>query len=140
MLRNIVFLFALFLLIAFVPASKNKTQEVKVLNDYELSDKQYTAWQSIKNNWEATDFEKIKVEQKVSLNCKSCSAFYAEIIFTINASGKLESYKLVNGKKCGQSISKDLELRIMRNFFKFEFPVVLRGLSFQAKLGDVLKC
>jgi len=136
MKKSILLLFIAVLQFAFV----SKKQETKVLNDYELSDKQYAAWQSIKNNWEATEFEKIKAEQKVVLSCKSCNAFYADFIFTINASGKLESYKLLAGKKCGQSISKELEVRIVRMFLKFEFPGALRNITFQTRLGNALKC
>lgn len=134
MLRNI------FLFFVFLTSVSFQNGETRVLNDYELSDKQFTDWNAIKNNWYATDFEKIKVEQKVALNCKSCSAFMMEVVLTINQNGKLESYKMVNGKKCGIPINKELEVRMMRNFFKFEFPGSLRGITFQTKIGDALKC
>lgn len=134
MLKNVFLLFVFFSIASF------QNGESKILNDYELSDKQFSDWNAIKNNWYATDFEKIKVEQKVAMSCKSCSSFMMDVILTINQNGKLESYKMVSGKKCGVPFNKELEVRMMRNFFKFEFPGSLRGLTFQTKIGDALKC
>ncbi len=136
------------LVLLFVFSNKNFGQEIKVdneidtnvLNDYELTDKQYTAWKSIKYNWMANDYELIKSENKIKLNCANCSAFYVEVVIKINESGKMEYYKLVNGKRCGVGLTKELELRIMRKFFKFEYPFELRNTTFKTKLGDVLKC
>ena len=42
--------------------------EQSVLNDYELTDKQYSAWKSIKNNWMATEYEAIQAENKIKLS------------------------------------------------------------------------
>jgi hypothetical protein len=53
----------------------------------------------ISNFWLADDFEKIKFENKIDISCKSCSGVYMDVIIKINASGKLEYYKLVKGKK-----------------------------------------
>jgi hypothetical protein len=132
----------------FIFSIKSIAQEVvvdnwipeKVLNDYELNDKQYSAWKRVFNNWMVGDYEAIEVENKIKLNCKTCESFYMDVIIKINASGKLEHYKVVGGKKCTISITKQLELRIMRNFFKFEFPPELRNQIFQVRLGNVLKC
>lgn len=136
------------LILLFVVSKTNSAQEVlvdkeidlNVLNDYELTDKQYSAWKSIKNNWLANDYELIKSENKIKLNCSNCSAFYVEVIIKINQSGKMEYYKLVNGKRCGVELTKQLELRMMRKFFKFEYPFELRNVTFKTRLGDVLKC
>ena len=136
------------LILLFVFSNKNFAQEVAVetpadptvLNDYELTKKQYAAWKSIQNNWIVSDYEVIEAENKIKLNCKTCSSFYVEVIIKINASGKFEYYKLLNSKKCGITIDKKLELRIMRNFFKFEYPSELRNVTFKTRLGTVLKC
>lgn len=117
-----------------------KQSDVTVLNDYELTDKQYAAWKSIQNNWLVGDYETIQAENKIKLNCKSCEAFYIEVIVKISKDGKLEYYKLVNSKRCGVAVTKDVELRIMRRFFKFEYPFELRGTTFKTRLGNVLKC
>lgn len=118
----------------------DKEIDLSVLNDYELTDKQYSAWKSIKNNWLANDYELIKSENKIKLNCSNCSAFYVEVVIKINESGKMEYYKLVNGKRCGVGLTKQLELRVMSKFFKFEYPFELRNTTFKTRLGDVLKC
>ena len=117
-----------------------KEIDTNVLNDYELTDKQYSAWKSIKYSWLASDYELIKSENKIKLNCKDCSAFYVEVVIKINESGKMEYYKLINGKRCGLGFTKELELRVMRKFFKFEYPFELRNTTFKTRLGDVLKC
>lgn len=118
----------------------NKALSNTILNDYELSDKQYASWKMIQNNWIVSDYEKIKLENQVQLNCKNCESFYINVVIKINASGKMEYYKMIDGKKCGMSITKQLELRLMRNFFKYEFPAELRNITFQTRLGSVLKC
>ncbi|MGZ4049288.1 MAG: hypothetical protein ACXVPU_18660 [Bacteroidia bacterium] len=118
----------------------NKALSNTTLNDYELTDKQYAAWKTIKNNWIVSDFEAIKTENNVKMNCKNCEAFYIDVIIKINASGKLEYYKMLDGKYCGIGVTKKLELRFMRNFFKFEYPAELRNVTFQTRLGNVLKC
>ena len=114
--------------------------EQNILNDYELTDKQYSAWKSIKNNWMATEYEAIQSENKIKLNCKNCQAFYVEVVIKINANGKLEYYKLLNGKRCSVGLTKELELRVMRKFFKFEYPFELRNTTFKTRLGNALKC
>jgi hypothetical protein len=108
--------------------------------DYELTDKQFSAWKRILNSWIGSDYQVIQAENKVTLNCKGCNAFYMEVEIKVGANGKLESYKMIDGRKCGMIITKQLELRIMRNFFKFEFPPELRNVSFKTKLGESLKC
>ena len=122
-----------------VPAD-TKQEAKTVLNDYELTDKQYAAWKSIKNNWIVSDYEAIQTENKIKLSCKSCESFYIDVIIKINASGKLEYYKFVDGKNCKIAITKQQELRFMRNFFKFEYPPELRNTTFQTRLGNALKC
>ncbi len=114
--------------------------EEKVLNDYELGDKAFSSWKSIQNNWLVTDYEAIQMENKIKLNCKSCSAFYIEVEIKINANGKLEYYKLISGKRCGVGITKELEARMMRKFYKFEYPFDLRNTTFKTRLGTALKC
>ena len=53
-------------------SKKNNDFRETVLNDYELTDKQYAAWKQIKNNWIVSDYEAIQAENKVKLTCKSC--------------------------------------------------------------------
>ena len=63
-----------------------------------------------------------------------------DVIIKINASGKLEYYKLVKGKKCGMELNKQFELRMMRSFIKYEYPPELRNVTFKTRLGTILKC
>lgn len=133
----------LFLIVAGIQGGLAQTTTEngeKVLNDSELSDKQFAAWQTMKNNWLAGDYEVIREENKIKLNCKNCDSFYLEIILHVNENGKLGYCKAVKGSRCGLPLTKDMEQRIMRNFYKFEFPHELRNTTFKTRLGEVLKC
>lgn len=143
-MRNYLYITLVFFIFSWNMAAQEVPLETpleqNVLNDYELTDKQYSAWKSIKNNWMATEYEVIQAENKIQLNCKNCQAFYVEVVIKINASGKLEYYKLLNGKRCSVGLTKELELRVMRKFFKFEYPFELRNTTFKTRLGNALKC
>lgn len=121
-----------------IPFEEKNTPSV--LNDYELTDKEYAAWKLIRNNWLVSDYKKIQTENKIKLNCNDCESFFAEVILKIDANGKLEYYKLMTGKNCGIALSKQLEIRMMRGFFKFDFPPELKNTIFKTKLGNALKC
>lgn len=92
-MKHIFYTLILFLILA----NDNFAQEVilesitesAVLNDYELSDKQSAAWNSIKNNWMASDYQVIESENKIKLNCNNCESFYVEVIIKINEDGEV---------------------------------------------------
>jgi hypothetical protein len=138
-MKKIVFVFAFLFTAAMVSAQEVMSIE-SAPEDYKLTDAQYATWKTISTNWLSDDFEKIKFENKIDVNCKSCSSVYMDVIIKINASGKLEYYKLVKGKKCGLELTKQFELRMMRSFFKFEYPPELRNVVFKTRLGTILKC
>jgi hypothetical protein len=77
---NFIFLFLL--------ACAGKAQEIateastmqNVLNDYQLNDKQFTDWKNVQNSWYANEYDKIKSEYKITMNCNSCSAFYIDVL------------------------------------------------------------
>ncbi|MCC6838234.1 MAG: hypothetical protein IT234_06830 [Bacteroidia bacterium] len=134
---NYRFLFLLF--IAFQGFAQEPDYS-SIPDDFKLTDKQYSAWRSIYNQWMVNDYETIQFENKIKMNCKSCTAFYMDVVIKVNASGKLEYYKAIDGKKCGIGFTKQLEQRMMKNFLKFEFPPELRNLEFKTRLGTSLKC
>lgn len=139
-----VFLMFTFFLVASIMFAQDVIAEKQAAEsapeDFELSDVQYAAWKKISNFWLADDFEKIKFENKIDISCKSCAGVYMDVIIKINASGKLEYYKLVKGKKCGMELNKQFELRMMRSFIKYEYPPELRNVTFKTRLGTILKC
>ncbi len=109
----------------------------------ELSTAQTKAWDSIYTIWLRDDYLKCKKENKIDLNCDGhspCESFYIDVILKIDGEGKMEYYKLQGGIKCGRPITKPLELRLMRSFFKMEFPPELRNIKFEVRLGAILKC
>lgn len=111
-----------------------------VTDESKLPDKQLADWKSIKNAWVANEYDKVKFDNKVTLNCKTCNSFYADVVIKINGAGKMEYYKVVGGKCCGRGLTKSQEVQIMRMFFKFEFPGTLRNATFRTRLGSILKC
>jgi len=111
-----------------------------VPEDYQLSDKQLADWKSIQNAWYATEYDRVKYDMKITTGCKTCNAFYMDVIIKINGAGKMESYKVLNGKACGRAMNKAEELRMMKMFFKFEFAGSLRNTTFKTRLGTILKC
>lgn len=139
-------LFALLLLFTLVtkgfaqkaPSDTTGTSNVKSID--QLSDQQLADWKSVQNVFYNTDYDKVKDENKISLNCKSCNAFYADVVFKINKNGKLEYYKLISSSACGRPFTQAQESRIMKMFYKFEYPASLRNTTFKVRLGSALKC
>ena len=121
-MKKIVFVFA-FLFTVAIAFAQEVTPEAKsiesVPEDYKLTDVQYATWKTISTNWLSDDFEKIKFENKIDINCKSCYGVYMDVVIKINGSGKLEYYKVITGKNCGVAFTKQFEMRMMRSFLKF---------------------
>lgn len=106
----------------------------------QLSDNQFSDWKNVEKIWYNNEYDKIRAENNITLSCKSCKAFYADVIFKVNASGKLEYYKLTGSNSCGRSFTKAQEVRMMRMFYKFEYPSSLRNTTFKVRLGTAMKC
>lgn len=143
MLKKISFLMILLCLVKAgmaqeVAADKNDLGNVP--NDYELSAAQFADWKNVQKVWNNGDYEKIKFEYKINLDCKSCNAFYMDVLIKINASGKMEYYKFIGGKNCGRALTKAEELRMIKFFFKCDYPSSLRNTTFKTRLGTALKC
>ncbi len=143
-MKNYFYLLIFFLVFSNKSFGQKETLDTSiksvVLNDYELSDKQFSAWKIIQNNWLGGDYEAIKMANNIKLNYKNCDAFYLDLISKINANGKLEYCKLVNSNVFDLELTNKFELRFVRMFFKFELPPDLRNMTFKTRLGNVLKC
>jgi len=142
MLRRISFLIVMLFLVKAGTAQEpvaGKSELDAVPNDYELSAKQYADWKNVQNVWSG-DFDKIKFEYKVNMSCKTCNAFYIDVLIKVNASGKMEYYKLIDGKKCGRALNKTEEMRMMKFFNKCDIPASLWNTTFKTRLGSTLKC
>ena len=138
-MKKIIFVFTFLFAATMVSAQEVQSIE-SVPEDYKLTDVQYATWKTISTNWLSDDFEKIKFENKININCKSCYGVYMDVVIKINGSGKLEYYKVINGKNCGAAFTKQFEMRMMRSFLKFEYPPELRNVIFKTRLGTILKC
>ncbi len=138
-MKKILFVFAFLFAATMVSAQEVQSIE-SVPEDYKLTDVQYATWKTISTNWLSDDFEKIKFENKIDINCKSCYGVYMDVVIKINGSGKLEYYKVITGKNCGVAFTKQFEMRMMRSFLKFEYPPELRNVVFKTRLGTILKC
>jgi hypothetical protein len=107
---------------------------------YELTSDQWNAWQKIDLDWMKNEYSKILKENKLKMNCSSCESIYLDAVFSIDSTGKLKYYKLLNSNKCGDKFSKALEIRFTKWFFKTQFPIDLYNLNFEVRLGTGLKC
>jgi hypothetical protein len=110
-----------------------------ILKVYELKDDKWNAWKIIEKNWKK-EYSKVLKEQKIKLNCSDCSSVYLDAVLSIDETGKLKYYKLLNSKKCSEKFSKGLEIRFMKWFFNYKFPEQLYNLKFEVRLGNSLKC
>ncbi|MDF2437119.1 MAG: hypothetical protein K0Q95_1495 [Bacteroidota bacterium] len=135
------------LFILMVVACRIPAQELIVPQDtlpvytkyYQLNESQSSAWKKVDADWNK-EFLRILKEQDIKLSCKDCSAVYIDVGLSITNEGKMEYYRLVDSKKCGENFSKGLEIRFMKWFFNYNFPKELRNLKVEVHLGDALKC
>lgn len=107
---------------------------------YELSPEQSTAWRNLQQAWMKTEYPKLLKQQKLQMNCSGCENIYMDAVFSIDATGKLKHYELVNSKKCAQTFSKALADQFTAWFFTVQFPPALYDLSFEVRLGTGLSC
>lgn len=107
---------------------------------YELTSEQWNAWQKMEQDWMKNEYSKILKENKLKMNCSGCESIYMDAVFSIDTTGKLKYYKLLNSRKCADKFSKGLEIRFMKWFFKTQFPLELHNLNFEVRLGTGLKC
>jgi hypothetical protein len=106
---------------------------------FELKDVQYKAWKKIEEEWQK-EYHKILKEQKLKLNCDGCSSVFLDAVISVDATGKMIYYKLINSHKCAEIFSKGLEIRFMKWFFNYKFPPELYNQKFEVRLGNSLKC
>ena len=107
---------------------------------YELTSDQWNAWQKIEQEWMKKEYSKILKENQLKMNCNGCESVYMDAVFSIDSTGKLKYYKLINSKKCADTFSKGLEIRFTKWFFHLLFPPELYNLNFEVRLGTGLKC
>ena len=107
---------------------------------YELKTEQWKAWKKIEQDWMKNEYSKILKENKLKMNCNGCESIYMDAVFSIDSTGKLKYYKLINSRKCADKFSKALEIRFTKWFFHTQFPMELYNLNFEVRLGTGLKC
>lgn len=113
---------------------------VVIPKSYELSSEQWNAWQKMEQEWMKNEYSKILKENKLKMNCSGCESIYMDAVFSVDSTGKLKYYKLLNSKKCADKFSKALEIRFTKWFFHAPFPIELYNLNFEVRLGTGLKC
>ncbi|MDQ3048611.1 MAG: hypothetical protein M3R27_13765 [Bacteroidota bacterium] len=111
-----------------------------IMSEHELSPEAYDSWKTIQGEWLKGTYQDVLKKNKIKVNCKDCSSFYMEVIISIDKSGKMSYYKLLNGIKCGEPITKGIELQLMKFFFSQAFPPSLYDIKFRTRLGKSLKC
>jgi hypothetical protein len=131
-----------FLIIFLLASCVYNAQNVQdsIPKSYELAGPEYAEWQALYDNWRITEYPKILKENKLKMNCNGCESIYMDVIFYIDAVGKLNNYKVISSKKCAATFSKKLEKRFLKLFLESKFPSKLRNTRFEVRLGTGLKC
>ncbi len=111
-----------------------------VFQFYDLNKTAYKSWNNIDSVWHYNSFRKCLSENNLKLSCAKCESIYLDVIFTIDSTGKLIDYRIVNEKLCGGRFTPELKICFLEFFLDFNFPEELRRLKFQVKLGTGLKC
>jgi len=97
-------------------------------------------WHKIDSAWRVTDYHKILDNFKLKLDCMQCSKVMMNVEMSIDGSGKLNKYRVVNSDKCGENFDKKLEDAFMHYFYTITFPPIFYNHKFTALLGSILKC
>ena len=118
----------------------DSSTSIVVVKSYELKGEAWNDWKKIEDDWMKNNYPKILKSNKLKMNCRSCESIYLEVVIQIDSSGKLNNYKLINSKKCGEKFSKSLEIQFMKPIFNIEFPHSLKNMRFEIRLGTGLKC
>lgn len=121
-------------------ANNAAKSEVVIPKFYQLPQQQWQAWQKIQQQWLKNEYPKILQVQKLKMNCSGCENIYLDAVFSIDASGKLNHYQLLNSKKCADQFSEQLVKKFTAWFFAIQFPPELHGLTFEVRLGTGLSC
>jgi hypothetical protein len=86
------------------------------------------------------EYPKILKQNKLKMNCNGCSSVAMNAVLAIDNAGKLQNYRMIKSKVCGNDFSKKLELQFISWFQKQIFPKELFNLKFEVHLGTGLKC
>ena len=132
-------IFFLFVLIAEFSFSQTKINDT-VIQSYNLKGKAWHSWQGIDSVWHYNTYLGCMTDYKLKLSCAKCESVYLDVIFQIDSTGKLSDYKVVNEKMCGGKFSPDLKFCFLEFFINYNFPVELRRMKIQVRLGNSLKC
>jgi hypothetical protein len=111
-----------------------------VIQYYNLDGKAFQLWENIDSVWHYNNFNKCLSENKLKLSCAKCASIYLDVVFSIDSSGKLSDYKVVNERMCGGRFTPELKICFLEFFLNFNFPAELRRIKFQVRLGNSLKC
>jgi hypothetical protein len=135
-----------FLLICFI-SFKGNAQQQKVADSIDASNSKsfisiyaWPEWHKIDSTWRITEYHKILDNFNLKLDCMQCSKVMMNVEMSIDGSGKLSKYRVVNSDKCGENFDKKLVEAFMHYFYTITFPPIFYNHKFTALLGSVLKC
>ena len=138
MIRHLFIFFFLFTNLGF-SFSQLKVNDTIVKN-FELKGKSLHSWLGIDSVWHYNTYLTCMNDFKLKLSCAKCESVYLDVVFNIDSMGKLADYKIVTEKMCGQKFSPDLKICFLEFFINYNFPVELRRMKIQTRLGTILKC
>lgn len=111
-----------------------------IIKENNLNGNQWKAWYTLDSMWSHQIFPACLNENHVKLSCASCESVFLSVQLKIDSTGKLVSHKSISGKMCGNDMSKNMEKCVLDFFYFIEFPVELRNIILEVKIGNSLKC
>jgi hypothetical protein len=108
--------------------------------EVDLTGGAWTDWKSIKDDWMKNHYGACLEKFKLKMSCAQCANIHVDAELRIDAQGRLESHKILKSNICSESISPDLEKAFLDYFRELRFPISLRSLILEARLGTGLKC
>jgi hypothetical protein len=137
-----LFIFLSLTIFSFLTHAQVATGTVKdsIIKENNLSGKQWKAWYTLDSTWTHHIFPACLNENHVKLSCANCESVYLTVQLNIDSTGKLTTYNRISGKMCGNDLSKNIEKCMLDFFYFIEFPIELRNIILEVKLGNGLKC
>ncbi|HOT43735.1 MAG TPA: hypothetical protein PLM53_04715 [Spirochaetota bacterium] len=108
--------------------------------DHELKGAQWESINKIKEDFRKNVFRECLAQSKLSMNCSNCEYIYIDVIIVIDRNGRMCGYTKTAEKVCRGKAPVTLERCFMEYLESITFPIHVRNMSVEIRLGTGLKC
>jgi hypothetical protein len=116
------------------------SMESTVIIDYELKGDKRKAFNEIHDRFMHEKYPECLKKFKLSMNCSDCEYIYIIVRITIDADGRIKGYVKMRENICGEKADERLERCFIEYLESITFPVNLRNMVIETRLGTGLKC